>query len=189
MKSKNLNNSSKKTKTIIRNTFAELLSEKKEINKITVTELVEKANINRSTFYTHYDDIYSVAEDFENELVDEFFDNITLLASQDINSFIEVFFDYIKKNQDVYILLCKSNDLLFTINRLLPLMTGKILEIIYNTKSLKDKTDIEVEINVFVQGLLSEYIRFCRGATLTTPAALHRYAIKWSNNFKKEHFN
>ena len=36
MKSKNLNNSSKKTKTIIRNTFAELLSEKKEINKITV---------------------------------------------------------------------------------------------------------------------------------------------------------
>ena len=98
MKSKNLNNSSKKTKTIIRNTFAELLSEKKEINKITVTELVEKAHINRSTFYTHYDDIYSVAEDFENELVDEFFDNITLLASQDINSFIEVFFDYIKKN-------------------------------------------------------------------------------------------
>ena len=55
MKAKNLNASSVKTRNLIRDTFAELLYEKKNINKITVTELVQRADINRSTFYSHYD--------------------------------------------------------------------------------------------------------------------------------------
>lgn len=54
MKAKNLNASSVKTRNLIRDTFAELLYEKKNINKITVTELVQRADINRSTFYSHY---------------------------------------------------------------------------------------------------------------------------------------
>ena len=45
MKAKNLNASSVKTRNLIRNTFAELLYEKKNINKITVTELVQRADI------------------------------------------------------------------------------------------------------------------------------------------------
>lgn len=53
MKAKNLNASSVKTRNLIRDTFAELLYEKKNINKITVTELVQRADINRSTFYSH----------------------------------------------------------------------------------------------------------------------------------------
>ena len=63
MKAKNLNASSVKTRNLIRDTFAELLYEKKNINKITVTELVQRADINRSTFYSHYDDVRHVAED------------------------------------------------------------------------------------------------------------------------------
>jgi hypothetical protein len=45
MKAKNLNASSVKTRNLIRDTFAELLYEKKNINKITVTELVQRADI------------------------------------------------------------------------------------------------------------------------------------------------
>ena len=69
MKAQNLNNSSVKTRKLIRKTFAEMLSEKKELSKISVSELTKRANINRGTFYTHYDDIYGVAEDYENELI------------------------------------------------------------------------------------------------------------------------
>lgn len=49
----------KKTRNLIKKKFAELMNEKKELNKITVTELVKRAGITRSTFYTHYDDIYT----------------------------------------------------------------------------------------------------------------------------------
>ena len=51
MKVKNLNHSSEKTRKLRRNIFAELIKEKQELNKITVSELVKRADINRGTFY------------------------------------------------------------------------------------------------------------------------------------------
>ena len=83
MKVKNLNNSSVKTKRLIKNTFIQMLSEKKEIGKISVSELVERAEISRATFYAHFDDIYDVVEEFEREIIDEFFTNAKLLATND----------------------------------------------------------------------------------------------------------
>ena len=44
------------TKTAIRRTFFELLEEK-DFDKISVREICQRADINRSTFYRHYDDI------------------------------------------------------------------------------------------------------------------------------------
>ena len=43
------------TKMMIRNSLLELLSTK-PIAKITVTEICERAGINRATFYAHYTD-------------------------------------------------------------------------------------------------------------------------------------
>ena len=66
MKVQCLNSSSIKTRNLIKKTFAELINEKKQLNKITVTELVKRAQLTRSTFYTHYDNIYEVAKDANN---------------------------------------------------------------------------------------------------------------------------
>lgn len=52
----------------IRKAYVELIHEKGTIN-ITVKELVERADVNRSTFYAHYQDIYAVLEEIENEIV------------------------------------------------------------------------------------------------------------------------
>ena len=51
----------RKTKTQLENGLAGLLREK-AINEITVTELTERVDINRSTFYLHYRDIYDMME-------------------------------------------------------------------------------------------------------------------------------
>lgn len=50
-----------KTKNSIVKSFYKLL-EKKSIEEITVTDLVEKCNISRQTFYYHFNDIYSMIE-------------------------------------------------------------------------------------------------------------------------------
>ena len=47
------NRRTQRTKRAIYTAFAELLSEK-ELHKITVQELVDRADIGRATFYTHY---------------------------------------------------------------------------------------------------------------------------------------
>ena len=57
-----------KTKTAIHNTFLELRS-KKPLEKITIKELCEKAQINKSTFYSHYKDIYDLSDQLETDVV------------------------------------------------------------------------------------------------------------------------
>lgn len=57
-----------KTKSAITNVFLELRSAK-PLEKITIKELCEKAKINKSTFYSHYRDIYDLSEELENEVV------------------------------------------------------------------------------------------------------------------------
>lgn len=57
-----------KTKNAITNAFLELRAAK-PLEKITIKELCEKAKINKSTFYSHYRDIYDLSEQLENEVV------------------------------------------------------------------------------------------------------------------------
>ena len=59
-----------KTKTNIFNAYIEL-REKKPIEKITVKELTDKAQISKQTFYLHYKDIYDLTEQIEKELIAE----------------------------------------------------------------------------------------------------------------------
>ena len=58
----------RKTKKAICDVFCELTKDKK-LNEITIKELCAKADINKSTFYLHYRDIYDLAETIENELI------------------------------------------------------------------------------------------------------------------------
>jgi len=45
--------------------------EKKSISKITVAQLCEQADIGRGTFYLHYQDIYELMEQIEDEILGE----------------------------------------------------------------------------------------------------------------------
>ena len=56
------------TRMIIQNTFLKLLKEK-PISKITVKEICEIAEINRTTFYKHYHDPYDLLEKLEEEAI------------------------------------------------------------------------------------------------------------------------
>ena len=71
---------------MIQNVFLELLKEK-PVAKITVKEICGHAEINRSTFYKHYQDVYDLMEKLENEaveafekLLDSYVQNETVLA-------------------------------------------------------------------------------------------------------------
>lgn len=64
-----------KTKRSIKNAFMELRS-KKSLEQITVKELCELAYINKSTFYSHYEDIYALSDALEYEMVLEIVSSI-----------------------------------------------------------------------------------------------------------------
>lgn len=57
-----------KTEKAIKNAFMELRS-KKPLEKISVRELCALACINKSTFYSHYEDIYQLSDALETETI------------------------------------------------------------------------------------------------------------------------
>lgn len=57
----------RRTRAAIQSAFLKLIFEK-DINRITIKELCERADINKSTFYLHYQDIYDLEEQFKEEV-------------------------------------------------------------------------------------------------------------------------
>ncbi len=65
----------KKTRRSIRNAFLEL-RRKKPLERITIKELAEKAEISKATFYLHYKDIYDLSEQLQNEVIKSIFSGL-----------------------------------------------------------------------------------------------------------------
>lgn len=62
------NRSARRSHRMIRQAFEELLEER-EFSKITVIDIVERADLNRSTFYAHYPDIYGIVDEIQEEII------------------------------------------------------------------------------------------------------------------------
>ncbi|PTF15060.1 TetR/AcrR family transcriptional regulator [Staphylococcus devriesei] len=60
----------RKTKTAIKKAFTDLLKQK-DLDKITIQDISNLADINRGTFYLHYEDKYSLLDDMEDECIGE----------------------------------------------------------------------------------------------------------------------
>ena len=64
------NRSTRRTRSAIREALSEMLAVK-PLGKITVQELIDRANICRTTFYAHYEDIYDLLSEVENDILSE----------------------------------------------------------------------------------------------------------------------
>lgn len=181
MKVQGLNSSSKKTRNLIKKTFAELMNEKKELNKITVTELVKRAEITRSTFYTHYDDIYEVVNDYQLETIELLVSDDKILNSiQDIYDYFNEIFECLKKNEDIYKMLLVSNGSLIFLQELKKLAGEKIYHALQNI--IKNNTYLELDVNFYMNGVISELIKYFRNQSDYSLDELLINSKKW---FKK----
>jgi AcrR family transcriptional regulator len=161
VKVKNINRSSIKTRRKIKDAFAQLVNEKKEFSNITVTELVKRADITRSTFYTHYDSIYDVAKDFQNEALELIsIDGKTLESIDDIDRYLDTIVAHLRENENIYKMLLSSNDALIFMERLNVLVKKHL----YNglvKYGVKDK-QLNLKVTFFTDGCLNLFIRYYR---------------------------
>lgn len=109
---KRIDRRTRKTRELLRNGLAELM-EQKSIKEITVKELVEKVDINRSTFYLHYSDIYEMMETIENDLVEEIQKSVQDHPVSPFNEasfpFIEDIFSILEENKKICTALLGPN--------------------------------------------------------------------------------
>ena len=98
-----------KTKKAIRNAFVKLLVEK-DIDKISVKEIADLADVDRKTVYNYYAGVYEIREELENDLLADL-KKCTHDLVYDINdpmSVFRVFARIIEENYEVYSQLITS---------------------------------------------------------------------------------
>ncbi len=104
-----------KTKKAIINAFLALRA-KRPLEKITVRELCEMAMVNKSTFYSHYGDIYELSDSLENQVV------LSVIQSMDHSEYIwentgeftrQLILGYLSQDHLIQILFSGSRSSLF----------------------------------------------------------------------------
>ena len=109
------------SKKMIRESLYELMKEK-PLNKISVTEICQKADVNRSTFYAYYTDIYDlhqkiIKEFFEmhREILEKsksFLETKPSLFSLSVDDYYKITYIYVKTakdNQELYKFIFNQN--------------------------------------------------------------------------------
>lgn len=72
-----------RTQRHLREALCELLVIK-PINKITIKELTDKAEISRCTFYLYYDSIYSMVKSIEDDMLSDYRDGLRRILSENV---------------------------------------------------------------------------------------------------------
>ena len=102
----------KYTKMVIKDSFVKFLKQK-PITKISVKEICDDADINRTTFYAHYLDQYDLLRQIENEIISDislYLKDYDLLDYELIPiELIEKIIEYIGENAELIDLLLNSN--------------------------------------------------------------------------------
>lgn len=154
MKVKKINKSSKQTDEIIKETLAIFLNEKIDLNSITVTNLINKAGISRSSFYTHYNSINDLVESIQNETLDALSSDISSFKSiDDIYNYIDKIIEILKNNEFFYKSILNSDEALKFANNIIDKLADRLL-ILFNNK--------ELEVNFYTYGCAILIIKYFR---------------------------
>ncbi len=90
---------------IIESAFS--LAEKNGWKKVSVTELTKMANINRNTFYLHYETIEDVFGKFENEIVEEYHKYLENTSFDQMFGTSEYFENFLRKIREKTLMISK----------------------------------------------------------------------------------
>lgn len=122
----------RKTKMQLRQGLARLM-QKKSIKEITVKELVDEVDINRSTFYLHYTDIYQMLEKIEEEAMVDIREAMEgcptdCTEREKIIPFLARFFSILDSNRDLSLALLGPNGDMDFVERIETLIASKFLK-------------------------------------------------------------
>lgn len=157
---------STRTKKMIRSAFVDLIDEKKVITNITVAELAERADIAKSTFYNHYEDVYAVADEMMGELVSELESIIDAMEADktaDYRVYIKSIFAFIKENEDIYRKVAGSPDAVFFIDKIKHILVKRVLEKIKSPLLSSNKTVRHLQISFVANACVDTMVDYFKG--------------------------
>ncbi len=138
-----------RTKRNIINAFIELRAHK-PLERITVKELSELALINKATFYSHYEDVYDLSKQLEDETINSIimnvsnFDNMIENTKQTTHELVTAF---ISQNQLISILFSDSRNSVLSSR-----LEERFKEIIYEKHPEYNTLEWDIKLTMVLQG-------------------------------------
>lgn len=138
----------------IQEAFAELLSEYGSMKNITVSELAERADITRGTFYNYYNNLSEVAAELEGEIENQIFAGYNKIASfEDFEDYIDEIFAFMKQRGPIYSELLSSCDTHGFLSELESEISDRALGIM--TSNGINNQEAELELLFLINGAMS----------------------------------
>ena len=155
-----------RSRRMIREAFLSLLSSK-DLSKITVTDIIKLADINRSTFYAHYPDVSGVIEEIENEIIGKmmqilgefkyqsFFTNPTPLLLKISR--------YLEEDENFYRILIQSNGASTFLEKLKAVFVEYMKSDVSIPEDIRNSKKFELRIFYFSGGIVNMYQQWFAG--------------------------
>jgi len=158
-----------RTKKAIRLAFVELLEEN-NVDGLTVAKLAERADIAKSSFYNHYEDIYAVVEEFENELIEKLsivLEEIEANQATEYEDYIKKVLEFLKEHEDVYRKAIKYRndkyDVRYFIEKLKSVLSKKIFEESVVLPFSKKESERYVQIRILTNACVDTMVDYFNG--------------------------
>jgi AcrR family transcriptional regulator len=153
-----------KTKTAIQEAFFSIIKDNKS-SKITITEIANRANIDRKTFYLHYDSPEAIMDEFYKNLINDF------LLILEKNDFFDRSFDVLALFQSLNVLMQRDIDLYRNIAKMpsYAFFWEEIKDIVKSVAKetlangvAMSKDEFELYAEFYVAGIIAAYLKWLR---------------------------
>lgn len=160
--------SSIRSKNMIKHAVAKLIQEK-ELSKITVTDVIQTADISRGTFYAHYTDIYAVLEQIENEELDNLLQYVKAMGFESFISDPELIISrlckYVSNDIGYYRMLILSTPITSSfLNRLSDIFAEKAVDEVTALPGIHSRDEAYAFLCYMTNGAKAVIIQWLSGA-------------------------
>ena len=163
--------SSARSRRMIREAFMELLDEK-EFGKITVTDIVNRADLNRSTFYAHYPDVSGIVEEIQDEIINRNMEMIRAVKYRNILKdpmpYLNSICVTLEENMKLYSKMGHTAEVHLHLDKYRRLMAQDIMSHPEIPDEIKNAPFFEVRIHFFVGGIMNTYHQWADNKTKCT---------------------
>jgi len=166
----------RKTKHALREGLTKLMQEK-SMKDISVKELTDLVDLNRGTFYLHYNDIFDMIDQIEEELLSEFSEIITSCLPVDMDKnpspmLFEQIFMFLKENSAICaVLLSRNGDIAF-MDKLKSVVRGKCLNIWLLMIQKEENNQFEYFYSFILNGCIGLFQSWLENGLKETPAQM-----------------
>ena len=155
-----------RSRRLINRAFLELLQEK-TFEKITVTDIVNRADINRSTFYAHYPDVRGMVDALMERAVNQ---SALLVADLDFKElftdptpFLTKLLDIGMENLELYRMLGKSDFAMRQVEEMKIIFMQKAVTAESIPEHIRLSNAFRIQITSFIGGILNTFQQWLQG--------------------------